>query len=242
MKKFAKYIMTLAVFMMPFALTSCYEGWDDPHYTHKYWYDNYRDGWYNWSDDNYDNGFDTKGNNEDDLIQQAEMLSGTWEGTMEFYNAEEGTTSKFNAQLTFSHDYSKSIKGVGTEYDYLTDESGKIIDEQNLKFKWYISEDKKYGGNIYIKYNANSGSEGGTYVMDAHASEKGFYLDKDSFEGYMYGTNASSANYIYINMRRVTSENSAKAATRANLTINSFGSRAVKKVILGKNVKTLPNR
>lgn len=174
--------MTLTV------LSSCDDepwGPEPPHY----WYDDYDDyGWNDHGNDSYDYA-------ASDFIDEAQCLRGHWEGTMYYTYTNEETgvreSVQFNADMEFDQ-YAASknpLRGRGREIDTAGDET------QTLTFSWYVDESN---GDIYIQYDGSQK----LYVLDAQSKLHGFYLDSDSFNGYMIGTN--SDDVIEIDLVRYT--------------------------------------
>lgn len=234
-------IMMAAALMVaaPALFTSCDDDpWDEPWYYDEYgedgpWWWTYDNGGWNWDDNawnngNYNGGDDGQGNT---VLDEAEVLEGEWDGTMAYTNGDNGEVSQFYANMTFVRNNSNSIKGTGTEVDYTLNSNNEVDDQQTLKFNWYIDEGT---GDIHIHYLTSGGS---TFVMDASAGYRGFYLEENTtFEGYMLGTN--NKDMIYINLKPVQN-NEAKKSTRAS-SIRSFGSSSIKAVKGG--VESLNNR
>lgn len=221
MKNFKTLMAAALLVAAPTFLTSCEEDpwYEEPWNYEDQWWSDYNGGNWGWNNDNWNNGGNYNGNDDNTLLTEAEVLNGEWDGTMVYTNGDDGTSSTFYANMTFVRNNSNSIKGTGTEYDYVLDNNNEVVDEQTLKFNWYIDEST---GDIYVRYTGS----GSTYVMDISATQHGFYLDDDSgvFRGYMIGTN--NKDMIYFDFKRVTN-NDAKQATRAT-SFSSFGSNLVK--------------
>lgn len=230
MKKIKTLMAAVLLVSAPALFTSCEEDhWgDDPWNYNNQWWSDYNGSNWNWDNNNWNNGGND--NDDDNLLTEAEVLNGEWDGTMTYTNGDSGETSEFYANMTFVRNNSSAIKGTGTEYDYTLDANGDVDDYQVLKFNWYIDEST---GDIYVKY-----SGGSTFVMDISAGYHGFYLDDNSgtFNGYMIGTN--NKDLIYINLQRVVN-NDAKKATRATAT-TSFGTKPMK--MFTGSTKKLNNR
>ena len=165
MKKITYLALLAFVAFAPFMFTSCYED---------YYYDdwNWRNGgyWYGRYNNNNQNQ-----NNNSSIEAEGACLVGTWVGEMVYTYLDDGGNkdqAHFNAEMVFKLNSNNSYtEGIGTEIDWAGDES------QTLSFTWYID---KYG-NIYVRYS----DTGKTFVLDVQSTTKGFYLDDNSFNGYM---------------------------------------------------------
>ena len=165
MKRYSTYFMMLAIALLSFSFASCEVDWDE---------DNYHDGYYT---------------DELDALDLAEVLSGTWAGSMQFKNGETNETFSWDVSMTFVQNNRYATKGTGVEVDYDGDVS------QSLEFNWYLDE---RNGDIYITYVGS----GKTFVMDANARKYGYSLkENDYFEGYMIGRN--NKDMMYINLDAV---------------------------------------
>lgn len=221
MKQFKILMAVVLMVSAPVLFTSCD---DDPWYDDGWryddqWWSDYNDGGWNWNNDYYNNGGNP--NQGSSVLDEAEVLEGEWDGTMNYTNGDDGSVSKFYANMTFVRNNSNSIKGTGTEVDYTLTSQGEVGDMQTLKFNWYIDEET---GDIHIHYLTSSGF---AFVMDASASKHGFSLvENENFEGYMIGTN--NKDMIYINLKPVQN-NEAKKATRST-SVRCFGSANVEKL------------
>lgn len=207
MKKFTFMMVAAAMMAVPALFTSCD---DDP------WYDDYYDYpdyyWGHGGRGGYDD-YDDDDNQGATVQDEAAALQGEWDGSMSYSDASNGEVSNFYANMTFVLNSANATKGTGTEIDYTLDGNNNVADQQTLKFNWSIDESN---GNINIEYLTDNHTR---FVMDASASQYGFFLDseKGTFEGYMIGSNTK--DIIYINLSRVTNNN---AKTRAGKSI-SFG-------------------
>ena len=241
MKKWKSVMMLTVIAAASFSLTSC----DDDYYWHDDygWYDDYNQGDWGWNQGDWNNGSGDSQN--DNLVEEAQALSGQWSGSVQLSElADDGQSRdnyKFNATMTFTQNNSQSLSGTGIEVDYATDDSG---DTQSLRFSWYIDDN----GDIYIKY-----ASGTTYVMDAGASQYGFKLNlgdsskDDEFYGYMIGTGTAKGDIMYIDMQRDQSEYSnARRTTRSatdsdSVVISTFGKKVSRTPFVGA-VNKLPKR
>lgn len=199
-----KYISMMWVAMGAMALTtftSCEEDpWGPEHHPH-YWYDDYDNyGWNDHGSDDYDYSGST-------YVAEANCLRGHWEGTMYYTYTNDETGQResvqFDADMEFDqYDSSENpLRGRGREIDTAGDET------QTLTFSWYVDEKN---GDIYIQYDGSKK----TYVLDAQSSRHGFYLDTDTFNGYMIGTD--SDDVIEIDFTRYTyAKPNVLAKTRA---------------------------
>ncbi len=209
MKKMKTIMMTLvAMATMTFALTSCDDDpWGDP------WNDRNDGGWVNPGDGGGDN-------NQMTLADEADALCGEWYGPVRYtYKDGDGySVAEFYADMRFSRYNTNSVNGVGTETDYSYNANGDVVDTQTLTFKWTISENF----DIQITYDG-----GGTYVLDAHASQKGFSLGYDEkskkslFSGYMIGKDDAQGNEIAFNFEAVNQ--SRTRATDSSTLVKTFG-------------------
>lgn len=215
MKKFKTIMMAMvAMAAMTFSFTSCDdEPWDRPD-------DGPNDGWYRPGDD---------GNDKVTIYDEADALCGEWFGPVKYtYNNGNGgyDVAEFYATMRFSRYNTNSAKGTGTEIDKVYDESGNVKDSQTLTFTWEILSNY----DIQITYD-----DGGTYVLDANASQKGFSLGKDDktgknvFAGYMIGTGSAEGNEIAFNFE-ATNKNGTRAAGSSAMG-NTFGINSEKPVI-----------
>ena len=211
------FLAVALLIALPAMFASCD---DDP------WYD---DDYWGWNDDYYDNSgyYNDNDENGSKLLDEAEVLTGEWDGTMTYTNGDNGQQSQFYANMTFVRNNSNAIKGTGTEIDYTLDSNNQVADQQTLKFNWYIDENT---GDIHIKYLSGNNL---AFVMDLNASQHGFSLQKDgkgvgTFYGYMIGTNTK--DMIYINLTSVQNTDAKKfLPTRAAATQqHSFGMGAQK--------------
>ncbi len=187
MKKISKFMMMTTIAVMSFGFASC----DDEHW----------DNYYDRPDDVYN---DEYGSQNNDILVEAQSLTGIWYGTMNYTytdDSDKRVTDEFNVEFNFIPYSSKSVNGRGTEID--SDNNGN---SQTLTFKWYVDD---RNGNINIQYDISNSA----YVMDCSASNKGFILDlnKGLFEGYMEGVNNDDEIYIKLYM---VDENS-KAVSRS---------------------------
>lgn len=231
-----KTLSTLWVAAIMMALPLAFIRCDDPFYdywygdTEPWWFDYYGNG-YGWNNNYY-------GSNNNDYssttLDEAQVLAGEWEGKMSYTSGDDGSVSTFNANMTFVQNNPNAIKGTGTEYDYILDANNKIVDEQTLKFNWYIDDST---GDIYIKY-----ASGSTFVLDISAHEHGFYLDeaKGLFNGYMIGTN--NKDLIEFDFVRVLNNNAKGTAITRATTVKTFGQDVVKKQTNGTAIKRIVNR
>lgn len=231
MKKFNRIWMWMAIAAASFSFTSCDD--DD------YWYDDYNHG--GWNQGDWNNG--SNGSQDDDLLSEAQTLTGDWRGSVMLSElAEDGQSRNnysFNAEMTFyqAGDKVNSLSGDGIEQDYI-EETGET---QTLKFTWYIDKN----GDIYIRYN----DSGATYVMDAGAKQYGFHLGQedgkivDVFYGYMIGTGAAKGDVMQIDLERYD-PSGARKKTRSASTDSvapSFG-KATGRAFMPHAIKKLPRR
>ncbi|WP_048798920.1 hypothetical protein [Segatella buccae] len=207
MNKMKKYVVLLAIAIVPLAFASCddadwYDG--DP------WWYSYYGGGYSWNNDYYNNGGYYNGggyeNNGLTTLDEAQVLAGEWDGKVDYTNGITGEVSQFYANMTFVQNNSTAIKGTGTERDY--DGNGN---SQILRFSWYIDINN---GDIHIRYTDSKNE----FVMDYGSTNRGFWLNESSgtFGGYMMGTN--NRDMVYIDLTRVTA---GAKATRAGVASNS---------------------
>ena len=144
MKRYSTYFMMLAIALLSFSFASCEVDWYE---------DNYHDGYYT---------------DELDALDLAEVLSGTWAGSMQFKNGETNETFSWDVSMTFVQNNRYATKGTGVEVDYDGDVS------QSLEFNWYLDE---RNGDIYITYVGS----GKTFVMDANARKYGYSLKENDY-------------------------------------------------------------
>lgn len=210
MRRFYYLLSLMMLALAPMALTGCCDDSDD------WYYD------YDWYDRPYNDG-------SDDLVTMAQMLNGTWTGTLvNEYTGDDG--KRYQAQMyvdfSFVQYTARSNNGNGYETDYVpaTDKYGsplydnngnQVYDSQTLQFKWYI-DPRTY--NIYVEYNS-----GARYVLDARGNSEtsGFSLDNRDFNGVMEGVN--NDEFVFFDCQRVTK---SSAAARAKNTVHqlTFGS------------------
>lgn len=222
MKRLSIIIAMALVVAVPVLFTSCDdEPWDRFWYYDEYgdagpWWFDYGNGGWNWDNNYWNSGGDYNGGGSqgNSVLDEAEVLEGEWDGVMAYTNGDDGTVSRFYANMTFVRNDSRAIKGTGTEVDYTLDSSNQVDSQQTLKFNWYIDEKT---GDIHIHYLTSNGS---AFVMDASAGYHGFSLvENERFEGYMIGTNNNDMIYVKLNP---VQNNEAKKLTRASFT-RSFG-------------------
>ena len=173
MKRFSLFLTLLMMAALSLTFTSCEDDW----YDDRPWYDRYDD--------------------VDDAEDLAEMLNGTWSGTIiNEYTNDQGVRqqTQCSANFTFVQYNSDAISGRGYETDY--DGSGN---SQTLEFKWSVDERT---GDIYVEY-----SSGYRFILDASSNSKysGFSLDNSRFNGVMEGTN--NDEYIFFDLYRVRGNN-----------------------------------
>lgn len=212
MKSVKLLLAAAALVAMPTLFVSCD---DDP------WYDDY--GW-GWDDDYYNNSgyYDNSNDQSQQLLAEAESLSGEWDGKMVYTNGDDAQQSTFYANMTFVRNNSNAIKGTGTGVDYTLDDRGNVGETQTLKFNWYIDDST---GDIHIKYLTQNGF---AFVMDANATQHGFTLTRNddgsgTFKGYMLGSNTK--DMIYIDLNIVQNTEAKRALTRATYAKSmTFGS------------------
>lgn len=166
MKKITYLALMAFVAFAPFMFTSCYE---DHYYDDWSW--RYGYGRYNYNNQNHNQNQ----NNNSTIEAEGACLVGTWVGEMIYtYPDEFGAKAqaRFNAEMIFQLNKNNSYtEGVGTEIDT----AGS--DTQTLSFTWYIDK----SGNIFVRYDAT----GKTFKLDVESNAKGFYLDNNSFNGFM---------------------------------------------------------
>jgi len=187
-----------------------------------------------WDDSWHGNGGwlrpgDNGGNdNQTTTVDEADALCGEWYGSVRYtYKNENGgyDVAEFYANMRFSRYNTNSVNGVGTETDYTYNSDGSVADTQTLTFKWKILDNF----DIQITYD-----DGGIYVLDANASQKGFLLGYDDksrknvFSGYMIGTGDVQGNEIAFNFEAVDQGGtrataSTSAGSSASLSGKSFG-------------------
>ena len=231
MKKFNRIWMWMAIAAASFSFTSCDD--DD------YWYDDYNHGGWGWNQGDWNNG--SNGSQDDDLLLEAQTLTGDWRGSVMLSELAEDGQSRdnysFNAKMTFYQTGNKvnTLCGDGIEQDYI-EETGE---PQTLKFTWYIDNN----GDIYIRYNKS----GFTYVMDLGSSQSGFFLGeekgRDVFYGYMIGTGAAMGDVMQIDLVRYD-PSGARKKTRSAATDSvapSFG-KATGRAFMPHAIKKLPRR
>lgn len=213
MRKLSYFLTMVAIAIMSMGMVGC----DDNHWDDGPGYPGFRPG---------DNPGDNPGGGQGDLtpVEEAALINGEWDGQMKFTEPNEdgsGTVSHtFYANMKFVQYNSNSAKGSGTEIDYTLDEKGNVADQSTLTFKWSVADN----GNIYVYYD-----DGGSYVMDIHATQKVTYCGPDQdnpnryvFYGYMTGYNESEGREIAFDWTRVEASNNAK--TRAlQSAASSFG-------------------
>lgn len=241
MKKLKSMMMLMAIAAASFTFTSC----DDDDYWHDDygWYDNYNHGDWGWNQGDWNNG----NSQDDDLLEEAQALSGQWSGSVQLSELADDKQSRnnydFDATMTFTQNNSRSLSGTGVEIDYATDGSDAT---QSYRFSWYVDDN----GDIYIKY-----ASGATYVMDAGASQYGFKLNlgdnpkDDEFYGYMIGTGTAKGDIMYIDMQRDQSDDYSyvRRTTRSGasgsdtLKVSSFGKKVSRTPFVGA-VNKLPAR
>ena len=222
-------LMFAAIAVASMTFVSCDDDpWDGP----DSWHGN---GWVS-PGDNGGNG----GDNQLTTADEADALCGEWYGPVRYtYKNENGgyDVAEFYANMRFSRYNTSSVNGVGTEVDYSYKEDGSVSDTQTLTFKWKILDNF----DIQITYD-----DGGVYVLDANASQKGFLLGYDEkskknvFSGYMIGNGDSQGNEIAFDFEAVTQND-----TRASSSVESnerFGVNAVTPEINVVSSRLIKNR
>ena len=127
MKKFNRIWMWMTIAAASFSFTSCDD--DD------YWYDDYNHGGWGWNQGDWNNG--SNGSQDDDLLLEAQTLTGDWRGSVMLSELAEDGQSRNNysfiAEMTFyqAGDKVNSLSGNGVEVDYADDGS---YESQTLKF------------------------------------------------------------------------------------------------------------
>lgn len=217
MKKVYSLLAMAVIAAMSLTLTSCdsddywngHYGWNDPYG----WYDHYDD--WGWNNNDWNNG-SQGGSQNNNLVEEAQLLTGEWYGPVTYsYLSEDGQsrqTDEFHADMKFFQyaNTRDALSGEGVETDYVYNDDGSVADQQTLEFNWYIDDNH----DIYIKYK-NSGA---TFVMDYGSSQAGFHLgaekgyDVDTFWGYMIGTGSVKGDILYINLLRQNTVNNSKVA------------------------------
>lgn len=259
MKKLTTFFVGLAIMALPFSFTSCSddepyryntpsypivdEAVQNYHYLYQggtdyltaynfffYYYPNATEAEFQAFMNAIGMGNNYEQNATDALVQEAQVLSGEWEGDMIYQYDDENATRQqlsFTANMKFFR-YQNSqnqLRGYGVETD--TDNEGHT---QALDFSWFINN----SGDIIIKYK-KSGKE---FKMDISSKNQGFFLGYnqergyDVFYGYGLGTNCTDAFYIDLS-RQAT--NYAKGMTRATtskgaLAGKSFGNATSNKI------------
>lgn len=227
------YLAAAMMMVLPMTLVSCD---NDPYYD--YWYGDTEPWWYDYYGSNYGWNPNYYGSNSNDYgtstLDEAQVLAGEWDGTMKYTSGADGSVSSFYATMTFVQNNANAIKGTGTEYDYVLDANNNIVDDQTLKFNWYIDDNT---GDIYIKY-----ASGSTFVLDFSAREHGFYLDerKGVFNGYMIGTNNN--DLIAFDFQRVLNNNAKSAVTTRATSVKTFGQDVVEKLTSSNAIKRIVKR
>lgn len=222
MKKFTSFWMMVALAMMSVTFASCD---DDP------WHDD-------WDRPGY---FPGGGQDEVTTADEAAALCTEWFGTVRYTykNGENGyDVAEFYADMTFSRFNNNSLKGVGTEKDYTYNEDGSIRDTQTLTFTWSVLNNF----DIQIVYDG-----GGTYVLDANASQKGFKLEYDKsqnknvFYGYMIGSGSASGEEIMFDFEEVNRHRSRASETKVS-NGKSFGIFADRPALTVSQGRLIKNR
>lgn len=182
-----------------------------------YW-NNYNNGNYNWNNNNTSRQDDQN----DNLLAEAQTLTGEWEGSMSYEYTDDSTKQrkrdKYQANMKFfQYDSSKnSLGGNGVEVD--TDAQGNT---QTLEFSWYVNSD----GSIYIRYTRS----GTVFVLDARSNTNGFHLGYDSTRGYDtfygtgYSTNTTDVFTIDLSRQRPATARSLSSLSTRALATQSFG-------------------
>ena len=173
MKRFSSFLTLLLMAALPLTFISC----DDDWYDEREWYDH---------------------DDVDDAIELAQMLNGTWSGTIiNEYTNDVGVReqTQCSADFTFVQYSVNAISGTGYETDY--DGSGR---SQTLPFKWYVDERTE---DVHITYTES----GYHFILDESGNSKysGFSLDNGRFNGVMEGVN--NDEYIFFNLYRVRGYN-----------------------------------
>lgn len=221
MKKMRFMWMFIVMAMMSFTFVSCDDDpWDDPY-----------DHWHGWGSD-YDQDQTT-------IYDEADALCGEWYGPVKYtYRDGNGySIANFYANMRFSRYNTNSARGTGVETDYVYNEDGSVQDTQTLTFTWSILDNF----DIQVTYDG-----GGTYVLDANASQKGFSLEYDKklqknvFYGYMLGTGDVDGNEIAFNFEAVNRGRSR--ASGASEFVKTFGINEFKPAIEVKNGKLVKTR
>lgn len=219
MKRMKPLLMFAAIAVASLSFVSCDDDpWDDP-YSH----------WHGWGD-----GYNQE---ETTIYDEADALCGEWYGPVEYtYRDGDGySIAQFYANMRFARYNTNSANGTGVETDYVYNEDGSVADTQTLQFTWKILS------NFYIQVTYD---DGGTYVLDANASQKGFTLaydkqvGKNVFYGYMLGTGDIEGNQIAFDFEAV---NRGTRASGTSEFVKSFGINEFRpsiKVNKGKMVKT----
>lgn len=222
MKKMKFMWMLVAIATMSFTFASCDDDpWDDP------WNDDWHGGWVRPGDDGGNGG----GDNQLTTADEADALCGEWFGPVKYtYKNDNGgyDVAEFYANMRFSRYNTNSVNGVGTETDRVYNDDGTVKDTQTLTFKWKILDNF----DIQITYD-----DGGVYILDANASQKGFLLGYDDnsglnvFSGYMIGSGDSQGNEIAFDFKAV--DQRLQHSTRASVSKSdkSFGINAVSPTI-----------
>ena len=224
--------MLIAIAMMSFTFVSCDDDpWDEPGHGNG--------GWFRPGDD---------GGNDNQVTtaDEADALCGEWYGPVKYtYKNENGgyDVAEFYANMRFSRYNTNSVNGVGTETDYTYNEDGSVADTQTLTFKWKILDNF----DIQITYD-----DGGIYVLDANASQKGFLLGYDDkskknvFSGYMIGSGDVQGNEIAFDFEAVDQARSRATASSvvssASLSSKSFGANVEAPSIQVTKGKLVKNR
>lgn len=223
MKKFTSFWMMVALAMMSVTFASCD---DDP------WHDD-------WDRPGYWPG---GGQDEVTTADEAAALCTEWYGTVRYtYQNEVGgyDVAEFYADMTFSRYSNNALRGVGTEKDYTYNEDGSINDTQTLTFTWRVLDNF----DIQIDYDRESG--GGTYTLDANASQKGFKLEYDKsqkkyfFYGYMIGSGSAKGNEIMFDFEEVNRHRSRASETTVSngKSFGIFAERPALQVSQGRLIK-----
>lgn len=245
MKHFRLLMATMALAAATGSLTSCddnpwHDDWHDPYG----FYDNYDD--YRWNDGNYNQG--QQGSSDNELVSEANTLCGMWGGDMTYsYINTDGNSRSTETYYTEMEFYqygqqSDATSGSGIETDYLYNDDGTVdkSQSQTLRFTWYVDTN----GDIYVKY-----ASGSTFVLDAGASQYGFFLGNDgtmlvdAFQGYMIGTGSVKGDVIYIDFERLNTTSDYKVASRAaDAKTETFGSAQTFSPIAGAKAAAFNKR